>query len=105
MDASTILNSGEVKEQDLEKIADILSDKGLSDVALFMIEAHLPLAGIFSNLCIFGAPFLDPFFGSGRGAALSEFFGDPEQLDKLSELIEEKRSKNPTAQSSGPERE
>ena len=52
LETATLLKSGEITEQDIEKFAALLQQRGLSDLALFLIEAHLPLAGMFSNLCL-----------------------------------------------------
>jgi len=80
-------------KRDLEKIINSLAEKihqiNLSEIAILVIESHIPMARICHTLCLMSEPFCAIFIKTGFLKNLSLLFSDPENLEILSQKIKE----------------
>jgi hypothetical protein len=72
----------------VEETAAKIVSMGLAAPAVFMLEAHKPLAGLVSSCLLLGEPLAKPILGSKRVESLKEFFSDKENIEELILAIE-----------------
>ncbi len=60
----------------------------MTSAALFFLEAHRPLSGVFYNLALFAEPFLLPVFGSHRIHIVQRLLENPKTLDLFIKRLE-----------------
>ncbi|MCB0330315.1 MAG: hypothetical protein KDD70_11635 [Bdellovibrionales bacterium] len=75
--------------EDIEQLAQEVYRRQLGSVALFFLEAHRPLRGMFYQLLIVSTPLFVPFFGAGKVESLLRIMEDDASLEKLIRRIEE----------------
>lgn len=63
-------------------------DRGLAAAAIFLLEAHKPLAGIGAQALVGFQPMVEPFLRIDAGE-LAAFMRDPENIERLVRRIEE----------------
>lgn len=67
----------------IEKIANRISDLGLTTPAILLLEAHKPVAFVGSQLLLIAQPTLDLFLPPNFTQNTIELLADPEQLEQL----------------------
>jgi len=67
----------------IESLAAKLKRAGLTEVAIFFLEAHRPLSGIFHFLALLVSPLVPVTLGKDYAHLLE----DPKFLDKLYDLL------------------
>lgn len=67
----------------IEKIANRISDLGLTTPAILLLEAHKPLAFIGSQLLLVAQPTLDFFIPQTFTRNTIDLLAEPEQLELL----------------------
>lgn len=87
-----------IEQSQLEPIADRIYKAGLAVPAIFMLELHKPLTSIIHTSVSLGAPFVEPFVGSSRYGAISQFFESRESAEQLIQLLEAKLGSRVKAQ-------
>lgn len=79
----------------IKKVADKITDLGLTAPAIFLLEANKPLAFVGSQLLLVAQPTLDLFFSSNFTRNMADLLADPAQMEQLITSLE-----TSTAQSS-----
>ena len=85
----------------IEKVAHKINELGLSMPAIFLLEAHKPLAFLSSQLLLVAQPTLDIFLPQNFTKQAINLLADPTQLEQLMVSLE---AKTITSQQSGIER-
>ncbi len=78
-------------ERCYERIAGRLRALRMESLALFVIEAHLPLTTVLYHLVLAASPLGAPLFGAGRVRLLELLFSDRRNLRELARRIERQR--------------
>lgn len=81
----------EIEQVDIELIARAIVQRGLETPAIFLLEAHRPLRGLFLNVSVASAPFLALFAGAKNVERLQKVLESSGVVDKLIEAIEKGR--------------
>lgn len=72
----------------IERIASKITDLGLAAPAIFLLEAHKPLAFLGSQLLLVAQPTLDIFVSPPFTRNTADLLADPAQLDQLIARLE-----------------
>lgn len=72
----------------LQRLADIVSKRGLATPAIFTLEAGKPLSFIGSQAMLFFEPFIDAFGKSGDYRLAAEGLEDRENIEWLIQQLE-----------------
>ena len=75
-------------DDSIEKIAKKIVSLGLETPALFFLELHKPLYGVFYNLGLVAAPIATPLFGAERVHSLQDLLSDQKNVEALIKKIE-----------------
>jgi hypothetical protein len=67
----------------IEKLAQKITELGLTTPAIFLLEAHKPLAFIGSQILLVAQPTIDLFFSKSFTSSAIDLLGDPAQLEQL----------------------
>ncbi|TET39310.1 MAG: hypothetical protein E3J72_00760 [Planctomycetota bacterium] len=78
----------ERREAIFKWMVDKVDRYGLEVPAVFVLELMKPLSFILSQLCLFGAPVLYPFFGMERTEHFAQFLSERENVEELIQRIE-----------------
>lgn len=76
-------------ESDIEKLANVVIDRGLASPAIFLLEMHKPLVGLVHAISLIASPALSILFGLNKTAKLLELFKSRSNVEKLICKIEE----------------
>jgi hypothetical protein len=77
-----------VTEHKIDAFAEKLARAQLGPLALFLIEAHRPLAGLLRQFLLGFEPMIAPLWGSERHKTALALLEDDEVLERLLEQIE-----------------
>jgi len=72
----------------IEKMARKITELGLTAPAIFLLEAHKPLAFVGSQVILVAQPTLDIFWPGNFAANMADLLADPSQLDQLITRLE-----------------
>lgn len=72
----------------IEKIANRISELGLTAPAIFLLEMNKPLAFIGSQFLLMAQPSLDIFLSHHLTRNMADLLADPAQLDQLISRLE-----------------
>jgi hypothetical protein len=90
----------------VEKVANKINQLGLTSPAIFLLEAHKPLAFIGSQLLLVAQPTVDIFFPRNSTRNLADVLANPTQVEQLLAMLESKPAPNPSLKDSdNPNRE
>jgi len=82
------LTAIEATDQDLDKLAQAIADRGLATPAVFFLELHRPLAFLSSQMMLVGSPILASLLGLERLERLRGVLADPQRYTALLDRIE-----------------
>jgi hypothetical protein len=72
----------------VDKVANIIFDLGLTAPAIFVLEAHKPLAFVGSQFLLIAQPTLDIFLPRNLIRETAELLADPDELEQLISRLE-----------------
>ena len=73
----------------IEKMAQIVSRRGLSVPAILFLEMHKPLAYLAGQSIVLGSGFLAPLFGPQNVQQYAKLFESRDNVERLIQRIEE----------------
>ncbi len=77
------------RDELIDRFARKVVGRNLETPAVFMLEAHKPLAFLMSQAMLFGAPLMGAFFGFRNMELWARLLEDRENYDRLISRIEE----------------
>lgn len=80
----------------IEKISDKIDALGLTAPAIFLLEAHKPLAVVASQFLLVAQPTLDIFLPQNLVRNTADLLADPDQLEQLIVRLETNATSSPT---------
>ncbi len=80
----------------IKKVANKITDLGLTTPAILLLEANKPLAFIGSQLLLVAQPTLNTFLAPHLTGGMVALLGDPLQVEQLIISLELDGAKNPT---------
>jgi hypothetical protein len=96
------------QRQVMEELASYLAERGLSTVAIFVLESLLPLSFLTAEFMSFLAPFARAFLPAGKYSLLAEALHDRRKVQwliaRLEELEEARASRGPVTRGRRPDR-
>jgi hypothetical protein len=85
----------------IEKIANKITDLGLTAPAIFLLEANKPLAFVGSQALLVAQPTLDIFLPDNFIRNVAELLADPTQLNQLITSLEASTPQGPKSREAG----
>ena len=83
----------------IEKVADKITNLGLTAPVVLLLEAHKPLAFIGSQLLLVAQPVLDIFLPHNFTRSSADILANPDQLEQLIVRLEMSTIASPTPDS------
>ncbi|MCI5064258.1 hypothetical protein MRY87_00885 [bacterium] len=82
-----------LSDSECRGLVDELQRRGLSELALFFLEAHRPLRGVASQAVLISVPLLVPFFGAKHLTLLQKVLSSDRSVERLVAAIEARRGR------------
>ncbi len=99
---SSYQNSNKMDQTNfIEKIANKITELGLTGPAIFLLEANKPLAFVGSQALLVAQPTLDMFWPNNFTRNMADLLADPARLDQLIASLETRPRQGPKSGEAG----
>ncbi|MDD2942973.1 MAG: hypothetical protein PHC51_08425 [bacterium] len=77
-----------MKTYSIQGLAEKIHRAGLTQFAIFLLEAHRPLRGLLNQVCLAFSPLSLPLLGEARQKLILELLNDDHSIEELLQALE-----------------